>query len=474
MPRLVSTFLMMSRVSGLAAGGGFLRKAADSLRAASSGGAPPPPALKLDGAPSWDALQQALDAQTSKEEVELAKQVAEGRGPPTAKANLRLFDAPDGYEPRVTLYRDGASWCPYCQKVWMQLEEKRLPYKVERINMRCYGSKPAWFEQETGGLLPVVRLDGDLITDSVQIMFALERAFEEESLLPPGGIDAIRDLMSLESQHAGAWLGWLRAPPGTGGAGKATYERVLTQMDGALASTSGGFFLGEELSLVDLLFCSFLERAEASLLYYKGFRVRDVEKYPHVCGWFAAMEGRPSFRASQSDYYTHAMDLPPQLGGCAAESGGEAARALLDGGEWTLASLAQQPLQPLRDDDASAAKRRAARQLIANHAKVVPFACRAHSPPGVPPVMAALADPNNASPVRWHEDDVDCALRHVASALLRGPASIARQDNGDDPAPTAKALEYLRKRVGVPRDMDYEAARQFRAHLTWAMDEVTA
>jgi len=311
MPRLVSTFLMMSRVSGLAAGGGFLRKAADSLRAASSGGAPPPPALKLDGAPSWDALQQALDAQTSKEEVELAKQVAEGRGPPTAKANLRLFDAPDGYEPRVTLYRDGASWCPYCQKVWMQLEEKRIPYKVERINMRCYGSKPAWFEQETGGLLPVVRLDGDLITDSVQIMFALERAFEEESLLPPGGIDAIRDLMSLESQHAGAWLGWLRAPPGTGGAGKATYERVLTQMDGALASTSGGFFLGEELSLVDLLFCSFLERAEASLLYYKGFRVRDVEKYPHVCGWFAAMEGRPSFRASQSDYYTHAMDLPP-------------------------------------------------------------------------------------------------------------------------------------------------------------------
>ena len=52
--------------------------------------------------------------------------------------------------------------------------------------MRCYGDKPAWFQRETGGLLPVVRLDGDLITDSVSIMFALERAFADdtESLLP--------------------------------------------------------------------------------------------------------------------------------------------------------------------------------------------------------------------------------------------------------------------------------------------------
>ena len=85
--------------------------------------------------------------------------------------------------------------------------------------MRCYGDKPAWFQRETGGLLPVVRLDGDLITDSVSIMFALERAFADdtESLLPPGGLDEIRPLMNLESQHAGAWLGWLRAPPGGGG-----------------------------------------------------------------------------------------------------------------------------------------------------------------------------------------------------------------------------------------------------------------
>lgn len=38
-----------------------------------------------------------------------------------------------------------AARCPYCHKVWMQLEEKRIPYEIEKINMRCYGDKPASF-----------------------------------------------------------------------------------------------------------------------------------------------------------------------------------------------------------------------------------------------------------------------------------------------------------------------------------------
>jgi len=467
-----TTALLTPRRTVRMSAGGWLRKAADMVggSAAASG-----PAV-LGDAPSWGALAERLAAAETVEEAGAAALVAAGRGPPTAGAALRLFDAPDGYEPRVTLYRDSASWCPYCQKIWMQLEEKRIPYRVERINMRCYGSKPAWFEREAGGLLPVVRLDGDLVLDSVSILFALEGAFPEaESLLPPGGRAAIADLVALEKQFAGAWLGWLRAPAALSAGARANFEATLGRVDGALSSTTGGFFLGADLSLVDLLFVSFLERAEASLLFYKGFRVRDGARFPGIAAWFDAMETRPSFRASASDYYTHAMDLPPQLGGCGADGAGEVFRDALAGGEWTLGALAAPPLQPLpaASGDAGAARRAAARKLVANHEKVAVFACRAHGPPGVPPVAAPLADPNNASPVRWHIGDVDAALRHVADALLGGggdPAPRTLAVDGADAAPTAAALRYLRDRVGVPRDMDYAAARQFRAHLTWAID----
>ena len=64
--------------------------------------------------------------------------MARRRQGPSNPLSLRRTFGTEG-EPRVKLYRDHAAWCPYCQKVWLQLEEKRIPYVIEKINMRCYG-----------------------------------------------------------------------------------------------------------------------------------------------------------------------------------------------------------------------------------------------------------------------------------------------------------------------------------------------
>ena len=47
-----------------------------------------------------------------------------------------------------------------CLQVWLLLEEKRVPYTVEKVNMNCYGEKPGWFwaMQPTGGI-PVAKID---------------------------------------------------------------------------------------------------------------------------------------------------------------------------------------------------------------------------------------------------------------------------------------------------------------------------
>ena len=42
-------------------------------------------------------------------------------------SNIRLFGHSEK-EADLILYRDRHSWCPYCQKIWLWLEFKRIPY----------------------------------------------------------------------------------------------------------------------------------------------------------------------------------------------------------------------------------------------------------------------------------------------------------------------------------------------------------
>ena len=82
-------------------------------------------------------------------------------GPTSAQSRLRLFGAKES-DVRVTLYRDNHAWCPYCQKCWLWLEEKQVPYKIEKITMFCYGEKEAAYKRLVpSGMLPALSIDGD-------------------------------------------------------------------------------------------------------------------------------------------------------------------------------------------------------------------------------------------------------------------------------------------------------------------------
>jgi len=71
-----------------------------------------------DHAPSWENIKQELmETDSGKRLYDLQQEQRDGHGPPSAHARLRLFEETDESNVRVTLYRDSAAWCPYCQKV---------------------------------------------------------------------------------------------------------------------------------------------------------------------------------------------------------------------------------------------------------------------------------------------------------------------------------------------------------------------
>jgi glutathione S-transferase len=353
-------------------------------------------------------------------------------GATNAQARLRLFGQPESAV-RVTLYRDHHAWCPYCQKVWLWLEERRIPYRVEKVTMFCYGEKEPWFRRLVpSGMLPALALDHQVITESDRILEVLEHTFGS---LGPGMADpAVLPLRRLERQLFRAWCQWLCVPHGNRGDAQAQqqFRQWANTMEEALAANGGPFLLGDALGTADLVFVPYVERMNASLAYYKGYLLR--QEHPAIDRWFRALEQRSSYLGTQSDFHTHCHDLPPQMGGCYANDSAQQRQlaARIDDGPWPILD------RDADDPETSApAEHQAARMALARvlrHREVV-----------------LQRNPLGA-------DGFDLPLRTALTALIEGQTLTP-------PPGSARGLRHLRDRISVPRDMPLHAARLLRQAL---------
>jgi glutathione S-transferase len=196
------------------------------------------------------------------------------------------------------------------------------------------------------------------------------------------------------------------------------------------------------------------------------------------------MDGREAYQGIKSDYYTRVHDLPPQIGACQNAGDYERYQREVDGGAWQTDAALATMLEPMLPADPQEAARDAVRRTLSNFDAVVRFACRGAGEKGRKRVSAPLADPS-AVPNEDCTGIVGEALGTVLAAMLEycGPCDAAAvvfpARGGDGSAPAAAAatlsaaekeavrnsLEYLRERVGVPRDMTVHGARLFRAHI---------
>ncbi|MEB3334958.1 MAG: glutathione S-transferase family protein [Cyanobacteriota bacterium] len=365
------------------------------------------------------------------------------QGPTNAQARLRLFG--QGEEtPRVTLYRDHHAWCPYCQKVWLWLEERRIPYRIRKVTMFCYGEKEDWYRRLVpSGMLPALELDGRLFTESDRILEALEEAFGPlGAAMDDGRVVPLRQLERALFRAWCEWLCWPQDGPAEARA-RAAFHRLAETMERALEANGGPFFLGADLTTADLVFVPYVERMNASLAYYKGVLLR--REHPAIHRWLTALEQRPTYRGTQSDFHTHAHDLPPQMGGCHAsgEPNQRALAARIDQGPWPIGTPAgEAPLEgELLDPETSQQEPEdAAAVALARVLKHrIPILARNPLPPEV----------------------FEVALRCALTTLVAGPGG----EGPIPPAGSARGLRYLRDRVSVPRDMPLHAARRLRQAL---------
>jgi len=300
---------------------------------------------------SWSDLQSAAAktavgaALTSEQESRLR-----GTGAPFVQNKLRLFESIE--TPSLTLYRDHAGWCPYCQKTMLLIEEKQIPIKIELVPMRSYGDKPESFlRMVPSGLLPaliVEKNDGrkQVITESQVIMEFLDLLHPVDEgfrqMMPAendsGGQARYKRLANLERELFSWWCTLIFRPEGPGfNSGSGMMGKIMgskdTSMSGAmkgfldclskvddeLASTSGPWFFdfASHPTMIDFVYVSHVERMLASCAYWKGLDLRsDIHRtrLPALNGWLDAFEKRECYLAFKSDYYTHVMDIPPQYG----------------------------------------------------------------------------------------------------------------------------------------------------------------
>ncbi|NJN75591.1 MAG: glutathione S-transferase family protein [Synechococcaceae cyanobacterium RL_1_2] len=347
-------------------------------------------------------------------------------GPTNAQAILRLFGQDEG-DVRVTLYRDNHAWCPYCQKIWLWLEEKAIPYRIEKVTMFCYGQKEDWYKRKVpSGMLPALELDGKLITESDVILLALEQAFGP--LGAPMESPEVMALRNLERQLFRAWCTWLCYPsrsPQQDEANREQFKSVVQLVETAFSATPGPYFLAD-FSVVDTIFTPYVERMNASLYYYKGYSLR--EQNLNFGQWFDAMETRSTYRGTQSDFHTHVHDLPPQMGGCYANTEPQTPKCQqqVDQGPWF-------GLPDVKYGEPATAKEEALARVLKHKDNIIK----------VNPLDSSVFD-----------QALRCALTYMMTGEPIAP-----------PAHSDAGLRYLRDRINIPRDMTIYAGKRLRQAL---------
>lgn len=202
---------------------------------------------------------------------------------------------------------------PFCRKVRLSLAEKKL--EVELVEERYWEASMDFLRMNPAGKVPVLKIDGQTMSESSAICEYLEEAYPEPPLLPKGAV---------ERQEVRRLVSWFDDKFHREVTEKLLYERVNKKITGSgypdSTNVKAGakaikfhldymqwlldqrrWLAGDAMTLAD-----FSAAAHFSALDY----ISDVDwnRSNNVREWYAKIKSRPAFRSILAD---HVPGFPP-------------------------------------------------------------------------------------------------------------------------------------------------------------------
>ncbi|GAP99796.1 glutathione S-transferase family protein [Leptolyngbya sp. NIES-2104] len=384
---------------------------------------------------TWEQLLELAQSHTAARRVRRPGQL-----PSTVPIPSSLSQLPPGTSPPVVFYRDANSWCPFCERVWFALEEKKIPFSTEFIDLN---HKPKWYtDLVPSGLVPAIEISDTIVCESKDILLALESQFQDSPLLPIDpeensvAYQMIEDAETNGAKELGYKFMMGMSDDSTGA--QAAFEAKLDDLEQALANYPGSYFLST-FSLVDILYAPHLDRLAAGLPVYRNYHIKGNPRFPNLNAWFATLDQRSAFQRVKTDATTFNLVL----------------RRI-----WGIESIA--PPLPIDSMESEVMHYRAeaAERLSDNR-------------------EAAIADIFKNSGVQALEGDapivknaIEAHLKLLAAYLLDRNTllpwgRVGGKENFDSVAAAVGAitLAYVRNRICAPRDMSAGAATAFRSSV---------
>jgi len=194
----------------------------------------------------------------------------------------------------------GGCFCPFVQRVWISLEFKGIPYQY--IEVDPYKKPKELVDINPRGLVPALKHDDWGCYESTVLMEYLEDLNQGAHLLPKDPKQRAHSRLWTDHINRNIiplFYKYLQEQDTEKQINHAKVFQAEIKKLIDVADRDGPFFLGKELSFVDVQIAPYILRLSRVLKPYRGWP--DPEAGTRWNTWITAIENHPSVKATTSD-----------------------------------------------------------------------------------------------------------------------------------------------------------------------------